>query len=85
MLLAGERTVVSIAERFDMSRPGVSEHLKVLRDCRLVIEDKHGKFRRYRVNPRPLQEISAWLSPYEPSRRERLAALGEVLDEMEDS
>ena len=40
MLLDGERTVVSLAERFDMARPSVSEHLKVLRDCGLVAEKK---------------------------------------------
>jgi DNA-binding transcriptional ArsR family regulator len=85
MLLGGERTVVKIAERFDMARPSVSEHLKVLRDCGLVAEDKQGRFRRYRVNPQPLQEISTWLSPYERFWRKRLAALGEVLDEMVES
>jgi DNA-binding transcriptional ArsR family regulator len=45
MLLGGERTVVALAERFDMARPSVSEHLKVLRDCGLVAEHKHGRFR----------------------------------------
>jgi DNA-binding transcriptional ArsR family regulator len=80
MLLGGERTVVALAERFDMARPSVSEHLKVLRDCGLVAEDKHGRFRHYRVNPEPLQEISTWLSPHERYWRERLTALGEVLD-----
>jgi len=81
-LLDGERTVVALAERFDMARPSVSEHLKVLRDCGLVAEDKHGRFRHYRVNHEPLQEISAWLSPHERYWRKRLTALGEVLDEI---
>ncbi|MEV6558840.1 metalloregulator ArsR/SmtB family transcription factor [Nocardia sp. NPDC051756] len=39
-LLDGEQT---IAERFDMARPTVSEHLKVLRDCGLVTEEKQGE------------------------------------------
>jgi DNA-binding transcriptional ArsR family regulator len=82
MLLDGERTVVALAERFDMARPSVSEHLKVLRDCGLVAEDKHGRFRQYRVNHEPLQEISSWLSPHERYWRKRLTALGEVLDEI---
>jgi DNA-binding transcriptional ArsR family regulator len=84
MLLGGERTVVALAERFDMARPSVSEHLKVLRDCGLVAEDKHGRFRHYRVKHEPLQEISAWLSPHERYWRERLTALDEVLDEICD-
>lgn len=84
MLLGGERTVAALAECFDMARPSVSEHLKVLRDCGLVAEDKQGRFRHYRVKPEPLREISAWLSPHERYWRERLTALGEVLDEISD-
>lgn len=82
MLLGGEHTVAAISQRFDMARPSVSEHLKMLRECGLVTEDKRGRFRHYRVNAEPLQEISAWLSPYERYWRERLTALGEVLDEI---
>jgi DNA-binding transcriptional ArsR family regulator len=82
MLLGSERTVAALAERFDMARPSVSEHLKVLRDCGLVAENKHGRFRYYQVNPGPLQAISAWLSPHERYWRERLTSLGEVLDEI---
>jgi DNA-binding transcriptional ArsR family regulator len=82
LLLGGEHTVAVLAERFDMTRPSVSEHLKVLRDCGLVAEDRYGRFRHYRVNPEPLQEISAWLSPHERYWRERLTTLGEVLDDI---
>src|ERR1700759_3437362 len=84
MLLGGERTVMMLAEHFEMARPSVSEHLKVLRDCGLVVEDKRGRFRHYRVNPEPLREISAWLSPHERYWRERLTALGEVLDDINE-
>src|ERR1700744_3488127 len=82
LLLGGEHTVAALAQRFDMARPSVSEHLKVLRDCGLVAEDRYGRFRHYRVNPEPLQEISAWLSRHERSWRERLTVLGEVLDDI---
>ncbi len=84
MLLEGQRSVIALAENFDMARPSVSEHLKVLRDCGLVAQDKHGRFRHYRINPEPLQEISEWLSSYERFWRQRLIALGQVLDEMEE-
>src|ERR1700761_2415814 len=83
-LLGGELTVLALAERFDMARPSASEHLKVWRDCGLVAEDRHGRFRHYRVNPEPLQEISSWLSPHERYWRERLTALGEVLDDINE-
>ncbi|RDI44742.1 ArsR/SmtB family transcription factor [Nocardia mexicana] len=84
LLLAGERTVQALAERFDMARPSVSEHLKVLRDCGLVSEDKRGRYRYYRVEPEPLHELQSWLGPFERYWRARMRDLGEVLDAMPD-
>ncbi|MQY17639.1 ArsR/SmtB family transcription factor [Nocardia macrotermitis] len=84
MLLEGERTVQAIAERFEMARPSVSEHLRVLRESGLVGEDKRGRYRYYRVEPEPLHELQSWLSPFERYWRARLRALGEVLDTMPD-
>lgn len=83
LLLHGPRTVTDIAARFDMARPSVSEHLKVLRDTGLVTETKHGRHRYYAVNPEPLHELQEWLTPYERFWRERLVRLGEVLDEVD--
>jgi len=82
LLLDGEQSVQAIAERFDMARPSVSEHLKVLRDAGLVEEDKRGRQRFYRVEPHPLHELQSWLDPFERFWRARLHALGEVLDTM---
>lgn len=65
LLLDGEQTVQVIAQHFDMARPSVSEHLKLLKDCRLVLDQQRGRFRYYRVNPIPLRELESWLSPYE--------------------
>jgi DNA-binding transcriptional ArsR family regulator len=60
MPFGGERTMVALAERFDMPQdmpqPSVSKSLKVLRDYGLVVEDKHDRLRHYRINPEPLQE-----------------------------
>ncbi|WP_163507261.1 ArsR/SmtB family transcription factor [Fodinicola acaciae] len=82
LLLDGPRTVADIAARFDMARPSVSEHLRVLRDSGLVEETKQGRFRFYAVTPDPLHELQEWLSPYERFWRERLTAMGTVLDEV---
>ncbi|WP_228566470.1 helix-turn-helix transcriptional regulator [Nocardia sp. SYP-A9097] len=85
LLLAGEQSVQALAEHFDMARPSVSEHLKVLREAGLVAEDKRGRQRFYRVEPHPLHELQSWLDPFERYWRERLHALGEVLDTMPDN
>ncbi|WP_390623866.1 ArsR/SmtB family transcription factor [Fodinicola feengrottensis] len=68
-----------------MARPSVSEHLKVLRDCGLVEERRDGRFRYYGVDAGPLHELQEWLSPYERFWRDRLTAMGSVLDEIAEN
>ncbi|MBF6126155.1 ArsR/SmtB family transcription factor [Nocardia brasiliensis] len=84
LLLDGEQSVQSIAERFDMARPSVSEHLKVLREVGLVGEEKRGRFRYYRVEPQPLHDLQSWLAPFERYWRARMRDLGDVLDALPD-
>ncbi|MBM7787017.1 ArsR/SmtB family transcription factor [Tenggerimyces flavus] len=82
LLLSGAQTVQVIAERFDMARPSVSEHLKVLKDAGLVSEERQGRHRYYAIDPVPLYEVQTWLSPYERFWRDRMGDLGRTLDEM---
>ena len=82
LLLSGPRTVADIAAHFDMARPSVSEHLKVLKDGGLVAETRQGRFRYYAVEPQPLHELGEWLRPYERFWRERLVALTELVDQL---
>ncbi|WP_019927931.1 helix-turn-helix transcriptional regulator [Nocardia sp. BMG111209] len=84
LLLGGERTVQAIAGRFDMTRPSISEHLRVLRDCGSVGEEKRGRFRYYRIEPEPLHELQSWLGPFERFRRQRLRAPDAVPDGLLD-
>jgi DNA-binding transcriptional ArsR family regulator len=84
LLLDGPRTVNDIASHFDMRRPSVSEHLRVLRAAALVSERKAGRERHYQLEPRPLMELQEWLHPYERFWRERLSAPRDVLDNLED-
>ncbi|MBV9383969.1 MAG: helix-turn-helix transcriptional regulator [Streptosporangiaceae bacterium] len=81
LLLGGTRTVNELAAHFDMSRPSVSEHLRVLRDARLVSERKAGRERHYSLEPRPLLELRDWLNPYEKFWRQRMRALRDALEE----
>jgi len=84
LLDEGGQPAGRLAERFDMSRPSVSEHLKVLRDAGLVAETRRGRERLYRLEAAPLMEIREWLTPYERFWREKLSGLSDLLDEMED-
>jgi DNA-binding transcriptional ArsR family regulator len=80
-LRAGPRPVRDLAAEFSISRPAVSQHLRILREASLVSEERFGRERRYQLNPRPLREVGQWLTHYEGFWRERLNALRDVLAE----
>lgn len=82
LLLDGPRTVNDIASHFEMRRPSVSEHLRVLRDAGLVSERKAGRERHYQLEPDPLMDLREWLHPYEQFWRDRLTALRDVLEDL---
>jgi DNA-binding transcriptional ArsR family regulator len=81
LLLSGPAPVNTLAGHFDMARPSVSEHLRVLREAGLVVESRSGRQRLYRLDARPLREVSDWLHPYERFWREKLGNLRHLLDE----
>jgi len=56
--------VNDIAARFDISRPAISKHLRVLHQAHLVMESREGRHRVYRLNPGPLREVDRWLEHY---------------------
>jgi len=60
----GERSVGELVETVGMHQPGVSRHLKVLRDAGLVEVRRDAQRRLYRLRPEPLMELDAWLEPY---------------------
>jgi DNA-binding transcriptional ArsR family regulator len=80
----GPQPVQALADRFDMRRPSLSEHLKVLREAGLVSERRSGRQRIYRLRAAPLAEVQDWLHPYERFWRGRMKDLGELLDRMPD-
>ncbi|SPM42557.1 DNA-binding transcriptional regulator, ArsR family, partial [Mycobacterium numidiamassiliense] len=77
-LSAGE-----LSERFELSRPAVAEHLKVLREAGLVADEPQGRHRIYRLTAEPLAELNDWLHPFERFWRGRLAVLAEAAEELQ--
>jgi DNA-binding transcriptional ArsR family regulator len=60
----GGKAVNEIAGRFEVSRPAISKHLRVLHEARLVTEVREGRNRIYKLNPEPLRELDRWLDEY---------------------
>jgi DNA-binding transcriptional ArsR family regulator len=79
-----ERPVNELVRGLDISQPGVSKHLKVLRDAGLVEVRQDAQRRLYRVRAEPLAEIEAWLAPYRRLWANTLDALEHHLDARED-
>lgn len=75
LLAGGEVAAGELAERFPVSRPAVSRHLRVLRAAGLVTVRAEGKRRLYALDPRPLRELDDWLEPYRDLWATRLDAL----------
>ena len=75
---AGELTAV-VQERFGISQPAVSQHLRVLRENGFATVRAEGTRRLYAVDAAPLQEVDAWLDPYRQYWNQRLDALATEL------
>ena len=75
LLRDGPLSAGAIADRFPISRPAVSRHLRVLREAGLVVDTAEGRARVYRLDVGPLAEIDAWLAPFRSGWGARLDAL----------
>lgn len=68
-----ERTVSEIAEHFTVSRPAISQHLRVLQDAELVTVRTEGTRRFYQARPEGLVELARWMTELWGSALEELA------------
>ena len=83
MLSQKERSVSELAEPFAMSRPAISQHLRILLDAELVTEYRKGRERRYQLQADRLLEIQHWLETYQQFWKSRLNALGNYLEKQD--
>jgi len=81
LLRTRERSVTELVAHLDLSQPGVSKHLKVLRAAGLVDARAEGKLRWYGLRAEPLAEVADWLEPYRRHWSARLDALERHLEE----
>jgi len=79
LLAETDRSVNAIAGHFQMSRPAVSQHLRILLDAGLVTEQRHGRERRYHFVPEQLAPVRDWLAQYERFWDDRLGRLQKLL------
>lgn len=80
LLRDGERPAGDLVDALDISQPGVSRHLRVLREAELVTVREDGRRRLYSLNAARLARIDAWLAPYRRFWSSKLDALEDHLD-----
>jgi DNA-binding transcriptional ArsR family regulator len=79
-LAGGDRCVADLAEGLPVSRPAVSQHLRLMLGLSVVGERRKGRERWYRLEPDALGDVRAWLDDLDTFWATRLDALGAYLD-----
>jgi DNA-binding transcriptional ArsR family regulator len=80
LLRDGERPVGELVDRLGLSQPGVSKHLRVLKNAGLVEARPEAQRRLYRIRPEPLAELDDWLASYRRLWTTHLDRLEDHLD-----
>jgi len=78
-LQRGSAPVNELVERYDMTQPAISQHLRILREAGLVSVEKRGRQRLYSLAADPLRGVFDWVTPYEQFWTDKLTQLGEHL------
>jgi DNA-binding transcriptional ArsR family regulator len=82
-LAAGAMNASALREGMTISQPAMSQHLSVLRNARLVREERRGRFVNYEVDPDGLALIAGWLARYRAYWSARVDALKALLKDMD--
>ncbi|HMB62864.1 MAG TPA: metalloregulator ArsR/SmtB family transcription factor [Eudoraea sp.] len=81
VVAAAALPITQISSRFEISRQGVTKHIKTLEEAGLVLIESKGRERYCYADPAPLKEVTQWLRFYEQFWDNALGHLGDYLDE----
>ncbi|KAA1245519.1 winged helix-turn-helix transcriptional regulator [Aquimarina sp. RZ0] len=76
-------TVNEVAEKFDVSRPAISKHLKILKECEIIHISKKGRERFCQIQPRNLIPAFLWIDQYRNLWEEKLDSFENYLTELQ--
>jgi DNA-binding transcriptional ArsR family regulator len=72
----------SIADQFDVSRPAISQHIKILMECGLIVIKKKGRERYCEARLKKLDEVSDWVEKYRKVWEERFDIIDDIIEEL---
>lgn len=80
LAINGQLSATEISNKFRVSPPAISQHLKVLRDTNLVQMEKRAQQRLYTINPDKMHELETWIQKMTKLWDQRFDVLDKVLD-----
>jgi DNA-binding transcriptional ArsR family regulator len=75
----------AIADNFDVSRPAISQHIKILTECGLITIKKQGRERYCEPRLKQLNEVAQWIERYRKVWEEKFDALDNLLEELKNN
>ncbi|MEX0273400.1 MAG: ArsR/SmtB family transcription factor [Flavobacteriaceae bacterium] len=78
-------SVNDVAGHFDISRPAISKHLKILEECGMVLLERRGRERYCIIRPQSLLPAFMWIEQYQNLWEERLDSLGTYLEKLQSN
>ena len=83
MLAQQKMHLNAVAENFDISRPAISKHIKILTECGLIVITQQGRERHCEVQLQKLSEVSEWIEKYRQFWNKKLDALDSYLNQLQ--
>ena len=80
----GSLNLNSVAENFNVSRPAISKHIKILTECQLIKQEQSGREIYYHFNPKKMKEVDKWLEPFRSTWDTRFNQLDNVLKNLKN-
>ena len=83
-MIAGQQlNLNAVADKFNISRPAISKHIKILTECGLIVINQHGRERYCEAKLAKLNEVSTWVEQYRKFWNAKLDSLELYLDELQ--
>jgi DNA-binding transcriptional ArsR family regulator len=83
LLSAQPMNLKSIAEYFDISRPAISQQVKILQECGIIDLKKEGRETYCSIRPKELKKISDWIGQYKPLWEERVDRFAAYVNQLQ--
>jgi DNA-binding transcriptional ArsR family regulator len=83
LIAVGEMNLNAIVDNFDISRPSISQHVKILNECGIIIVEKRGRERYCRIQPANLKVVADWVEPFRKLWEQKLDSFEKYLYELQ--